>query len=753
MTYAVAFSGIALGCYLVLMAITGHQSIKKRTNQAFVLYLAAMVFWQFTALAVSLSRSSEAALFWYRLMTAGMVGQFIFYCFFVLAFRGMERMRSLSVAGWAIFFTALVLSSTGLIIKDVSEIETAGLHVPEFGPLVPLIGVATYAFLVIGVVLLFQGYFRTRSLVQRNRFKYLLIGSGVIALGSVSNLIPALQALALDVVANVVNAVLIAYAILRYHLLDITVVVRRGLLYSIPTVIIGAAYFLSISLALVVFHAVAGPQLFLVSLCVALLSAVVAQPVRDKAQFLIDKVFFREKYDSSLMLQRLSSAAASTLDLSRLTSMILDEVTSTMHIQTAVLFLKRADTGEFWPNAGLGLDHGVETRLRRGHPILSWLYGNDNILTRQDVDVKTRFKGLWEDEWEDLAKIGAELYVPLRAAGELVGILAVGPKLSEQMYSQDDQLTLRTLANQTAVAIANAQLYWDLEEALKDLRRAHDELEERVQERTAELASANQALQVEIGERIRAEEQLQRHATELERSNQELQQFAYVASHDLQEPLRMVTSYVQLLERRYRDQFDADANDFMDFVVEGANRMQQLIKGLLAYSRVGTQGKPFESVDCQRVVGHVLGNLQVAIEDSRATVTHDPLPTVTADPTQLVQLFQNLLGNALKFRNAEPPQIHIGAEWQDNGASGKGAQWLFSVQDNGIGLEPQYAEQIFLIFQRLHTRDEYPGTGIGLSICKRIVERHEGRIWVESQLGEGATFFFTLPDRTGASSR
>jgi signal transduction histidine kinase len=550
----------------------------------------------------------------------------------------------------------------------------------------------------------------------------------------------------------VVNAMLIAYAILRYHLLDITLVVRRGLLYSIPTVIIGAAYFLLISLALEVFHAAAGPQLFLVSLCVAMLTAVAVQPLRDRVQFLIDRTFFREKYDSSLMLQRLSSAAASTLDFNHLTSMILDQVTRTMHVQQAVLFLRQANTGEFWPKASQGLDLSAGTKLRKGHPILSWLSSHDNVLTRQDVDVKTRFKGLWEDEWEDLAKIGAELYVPLKARGELVGILAVGPKLSEQMYSQDDQLTLRTLANQTAVAIANAQLYWELERALQALRQAHDELEERVQERTAELAAANQALQVEIGERRRAEEQLQRHATELEQSNRELQQFAYVASHDLQEPLRMVTSYVQLLERRYRNQLDADASEFIDFAVEGAARMQQLIKGLLAYSRVGTQGKPFEVVDCQVVVDQVLDNLRFAVEDSQATVTHDRLPKVMADPTQLVQLFQNLLSNAIKFRGSKPPEIHIGAKWQDNGANGKEPQWLFSVEDNGIGLEPEYSERIFLIFQRLHTRDQYPGTGIGLSICKRIVERHGGGIWVESQSGAGATFYFTLLDQVTTPS-
>jgi signal transduction histidine kinase len=238
---------------------------------------------------------------------------------------------------------------------------------------------------------------------------------------------------------------------------------------------------------------------------------------------------------------------------------------------------------------------------------------------------------------------------------------------------------------------------------------------------------------------------LERQKQELARSNAELQQFAYVASHDLQEPLRMVTSYVQLLERRYRGQLDADADDFIAFAVDGAARMQQLIKGLLVYSRVGTHAQPLQSTDCQVVLARALTDLQVAMDESDAVVTHDPLPTVMADATQLGQLFQNLVGNAIKFRDNRCPEIHVGAERREDG------YWLFSVRDNGIGVEPEYAERIFLIFQRLHTRDEYPGTGIGLAICKRIVERHGGRIWVASEPGQGATFYFTIPDQSVAT--
>jgi PAS domain S-box-containing protein len=243
---------------------------------------------------------------------------------------------------------------------------------------------------------------------------------------------------------------------------------------------------------------------------------------------------------------------------------------------------------------------------------------------------------------------------------------------------------------------------------------------------------------LDITDMKQAEEVLRLTLQELERSNEELEQFAYVASHDLQEPLRMVTNFLQLLEQRYKGELDADADEFIAFAVDGATRMQRMITDLLEYSRVGSRGEAFVPLDCEAVFDEVCDNLKISLEDNNVTITHDLLPQVLGDETQLSQLFQNLIGNAIKFRSDRAPEIHVGAVQEDG-------TWVFSVQDNGIGIDPEFADRIFVIFQRLHPDGAYPGSGIGLSISKRIAERHGGRIWVESKPGAGSTFFFTIP--------
>ncbi|MGB9624405.1 MAG: PAS domain S-box protein [Phycisphaerae bacterium] len=280
---------------------------------------------------------------------------------------------------------------------------------------------------------------------------------------------------------------------------------------------------------------------------------------------------------------------------------------------------------------------------------------------------------------------------PLLAAGRVIGTLSFGTS-TRTHFTADELAMMKAVADQVAIAM----------------------------------------------ERQRAMETLRQTAADLARSNRDLEQFASVASHDLQEPLRTVAGYLQLLERRYKSRLDKEADEFIAFAVDGALRLKQLINDLLSYSRVGTRGRPFEAVDMNRVFADVVEGLGGVIRENGATVTSDPLPIVRGDPTQLSQLLQNLIANGIKFRRDDPPRVHVSAREV-------GTHWEFSVRDNGIGMAPEYFERVFVVFQRLHTQARYPGTGIGLAICKKIVDRHGGRIWVESEVGAGSTFFFTLP--------
>jgi len=321
--------------------------------------------------------------------------------------------------------------------------------------------------------------------------------------------------------------------------------------------------------------------------------------------------------------------------------------------------------------------------------------------------------------------------------------------LSEGLV-RDYPLTIRHASGRTTEVLYNATVYLNKAGQIQgvfaaardvtELSRYRDHLEELVKQRTTELETVNAQLQLEIGERRRAEETLRRTSDELARSNRDLEQFAYVASHDLQEPLRAVAGYVELLQRRYPEILDDKARQFIAGAAGGAVRMQNLIIDLLAFSRVGTERSSLEPTDLQKALNITLTSLKVSIREAGAKITNDPLPTLLVDATQIMQLFQNLIGNAIKFRSERQPEIHVGAKRQPG-------RWLLSVQDNGIGIDPGHRERIFLIFQRLHTRRKYSGTGIGLAICKRIVERHGGTIWVESKPEQGSTFYFTIPDR------
>ena len=410
----------------------------------------------------------------------------------------------------------------------------------------------------------------------------------------------------------------------------------------------------------------------------------------------------------------------------------------------------------------------------------SFLDYSSRQLCRTDDNQEALQSGLWhchESCWNEASKIsietgkpvdiecrgGIHLYaVPIGAGSEIIGSINFGygdpPKDIEKLkeIALRYGVSLEELREHSAsyesrplfiIEIAKNRLHtsaWIIGEivnrkkAEQALQKAHDELERRVEERTLELSIINDQLKAEIEVRKRAEEELKKLSEELARSNTDLRDFAYVASHDLKKPLQSIEGFVKLLGRRYKGKLDAKADEFIEYIGSGVKWMQELIKDLLEYSQVGAKEKKFKPTDCSGVVKKAVGNLQAAIEESNAVVTYDELPTVMVDTPQMISLFQNLIDNAIKFRGEEAPRIHISAER-------KGDEWVFSIRDNGIGIDPKDSERIFGMFQRLHGSTDYPGTGIGLAICKKIIERHVGRIWVKSKTGKGSTFYFTMP--------
>jgi PAS domain S-box-containing protein len=301
-------------------------------------------------------------------------------------------------------------------------------------------------------------------------------------------------------------------------------------------------------------------------------------------------------------------------------------------------------------------------------------------------------------------------------------------KVISEGFVKDYPLTIRHASGKTMDVLYNATVYKNEFGQVQGVFAAARDITEK------------KAAETELERyRLHLEELVSQRTEELSRSNRDLEQFAYAASHDLQEPLRMIAGYMQLLSERYKGQLDEKADKYIDYSVDGALRMSVLIRDLLDYSRVNTRGEELRKVDCNKAFESAMRNLGSAIKESNANITHDSLPVLSADQTQLAQLFQNLVGNAIKFRSPQrPPQIHVSARKDQT-------HWIFRVQDNGIGFEQQYEDKIFMIFQRLHGRGQYPGTGIGLAICKRIIERHGGKIWADSEPDKGTNFFFTIP--------
>lgn len=428
-----SITGLAFLLYSGLYVTVTFSKPQTDLRRVFRWYLLAMILWSLTAFLIYVDEPRGG--FWFRIMVS--TQPLMMMSVFAFA-RSIIKVRDKWDTVVLIFGIILVgISLIPNLLVSNFHLENGVIYY-DLTPYTYIPAVPGFSLIIYSIASLIRSYRRSNDPIQQNRLLYLILGIGVMIIGSAGNFTP-LGKYPIDIAANGITAIIIVYAILRYQLLDIRVVIRQGLVYSIPTIIIGATYFLIITFSLTVFELYSGVEIFLLSLVVAVVTALVAEPLRVKAQQIIDRLFFREKYDSQVMLQTLSSRAASMLDLYKITNMILTEVTSTLHIPKAAFFLRDEETGIFQLTTQIGQDDIGNLSFRRGHPVILWLSTRDLPLGRQDIENLPQFQSLWKSERQDLDEMEAELLIPIKVQSQLVGIFAWGPKRSEQAFSTEDK--------------------------------------------------------------------------------------------------------------------------------------------------------------------------------------------------------------------------------------------------------------------------------------------------------------------------
>lgn len=443
--------------YGVIFALVSQSKPRTRLKEIFGLYLLTMILWSVSGFLVL--SGLVVVLPWFRVMSSSTIAMMLAFFFFVQTLFGFRRKWSpLAIVYGILAIPATIFTS--LVVQSAS-LDQAGRLQYNLGLVFVLVAAPGYSLFIICVSDLIRGYNRTRDAHQRNLIRYLLIAFSITILATLTNLTK-LGQYPVDIAANCVTAILIAYAILRHKLLEIQVIVRAGLVYSITTAIFGGVYYLSISLLLNIFQIFTGKAVFLVSIFVGAATAILLNPLRNLAQSWIDRIFYREKYNAELMLQRLSQTTASLLDIEKITHLILSEIRNTLHIEHGAVLIKYVERGDFQVIAQDGDIKHFPAGFRADHPIVTWMSRENQPLLNRDLSLVPIFKSMWKGEMEELERFNGEIFIPLNSKGELIGILALGKKLSSQPYSQDEQLIFSTLANQTAVAIENARLYDEL---------------------------------------------------------------------------------------------------------------------------------------------------------------------------------------------------------------------------------------------------------------------------------------------------
>ena len=800
---------VGLVCYGWLIAVVVRQGLH-HTGVVLRLFLANLIImavWAGTALAVSLARTESTAEVWYDILAAVVLGQFLLYTAFVRALLRVNRQQWTIWVGvlWWVVSVLLISGMRDQVIVDVSFSPQSHIYLPEFGNLAVVIGIPNYIFLIYAIVLLSLGWRHSSSALDRSRVRYLWAGLILVVLGTLANFVPLLKPYPIDGVTNVINALLIAYAIFRYQLLDISVVIRKGLLYSVPTVAVGVAYFLAISLAMNLLHTSMDPQVFLFSLVMAVVFSLLARPVRDGMQSYLDRLFFRENYDSGQMLQRLSRTVASVLDLADLTNMILDDIQRTMHVGSGAFFIRPAHTSDYVLTTQRGLDPAQmkEPRFRNDHPIVVWLSRHQTSLQMHEIDMSPDFKGLWEAERADLAILHAELFVPLLVRNELIGILCLGEKLSELPYAPEERLMISTLANQTAVAIENASLF---SQTLAEKERTAAIVEQAFagivlldgQLRIISLNPAAEAIvgrnqahvigapasdvlgrsilddrgslhkAIATGERVAPKEVIliagdrQREVllgvtplrdgyllsladvTQLKEVDRLKSDIVANVSHEFRTPLAIIKAYAELLMDDALGEVAASRHLYLGIIDAETDRLTGMVSGLLDLARLeaGRDAIVMAPIDLGEVITEVEEFLQPQALARDLTVN----VAIACDLPPL-QANRELLIAIVSNLLGNAIKFSRAGGRVDVVASRDGEFAILQVFDQGIGMSEDDLGHLFEKFYRGSVAKEagIRGTGLGLVLAKEAAAAHGGKIAVTSQLGIGTCFTVSLP--------
>lgn len=801
-----ALSGAALLCYTALLLITVRDGLQQRAQRYFALYLCGMMLWSLGALMTYLA--PDDAQFWNQVMLTGVAFTPLAFYGFVQGFLGRSARDPFLIPGAAVLLISLLQNARGALVGSISVSQT-GLILFEFGPAMPLFGAYFLFFQFLAAYNLLHDYRQTTDFALRNRIKYILLGWTLIMVGGVTNVLPIAGTLPVDIAANLVNALLITYAISRYHLLDLSLIVRKGLIYSLSTGLVVIGYLLIVFLGIDLLGLVGGARL-LMALVIALVVAALLQPGRDRIQDWVDRLFFREKYDAAVMLQRLSRQVASVLDLKQLAELILDEITHAMQISKVVLVIRDRETGIYSPLAERGFSESLTLRFKPDSPIINWLAAHNDVLTASDLTLQPQFKGLWAQERADLAAAHIELFIGSRVGGDLVGILALGPKRSGAAYTPDEQRTLETLTNQTAVAVQNAWLYGA---ALDEKERAQTILQAAfagmiVVDRNLRIVAMNPSAESLTGRKLdelrnkplaavlgsdlagqrEAIDRVTQQGTPLAPTEVTLHtngqrldlllgvtplldgylvNFADITrqkeverlksdivanvSHELRTPLASIKGYAELLLEDMEGQDRALRHQFLSVINDETDRLSAFINEMLDLARLeaGHIQLDLTPMHLGLLVTDAAHSLKLQADSAEVTIRTDiasDLPTVLIDPKWMYHAIKNLMSNAIKF-SPRGATIDIIAHTNTSAV-------VLEVIDRGPGIAAQDLPLLFTKFYRGTTARQHgvSGSGLGLVLAKQATELHHGTLAVESNAGSGARFIMTLPRATNEAA-